>query len=129
MKDEQKIIEENIEPTQEKDTKPEYLPGTVTADEIENRKDKTFTIVGYGMRTMRSLDDESKSVEKLVLAITLNDGTPLDYFPNKTSQDTIRNQLGTRLLKAWVNEAFEWEVLKQQVAGTKRNVLFVKERD
>lgn len=122
------IEELNTEPTQQaQDRKIEFLPGTITADEIENRQDKTFTITGYGMRTMRSLDDESKQVEKLVLTVKLSDGTELDYFPNKTSQDTMRNTVGTRILKEWVGKTFEWEVLKQNIAGNKRNVLFVKE--
>jgi len=109
------------------DRKIEFLAGTITADEIENRKDKTFTIIGYGMRTLRSLDDESKQVEKLVLKVKLSDGTELDYFPNKTSQDTMRNKLGTRLMKDWLNKTFEWEVQKTMIAGTKRNVLYVRE--
>jgi len=113
--------------TKPQDRRIEFLPGTVTADEIANREDKTFTIVGYGMRTMRSLDDESKQVEKLVLTVKLSDETELDYFPNKTSQDIIRNKLGTRLMKEWVGKTFEWEVQKQTIAGTKRNVLFVRE--
>lgn len=123
----QEEVDKEVQFNRSLDKPVDTLTGTVTADEIANREDKTFKITGYGMRKLRSLDDESKEVEKLVLYVELSDGVSLDYFPNKTSQDTIRNKLGTRLLKEWVGKTFEWEVLKQNVAGNKRNVLFIKE--
>ena len=125
--EEQFIPDEVIDKATVKDKPIEFLPGTVTADEIANRSDKTFKIIGYGMRTLKSLDDETKEVEKLVLTVEFKDGTQLDYFPNKTSQNTMRNKLGTRILKEWVGKTFEWEVLQQIVAGNKRNILYVKE--
>lgn len=99
---------------------------SVTGDYISNLKDKSFTIVSIPKyEIMKSMNDENSMVRKLKLIIKLTDGAIMDYYPNKTSQKKIMDQVGVKLSN-WEGVDGEFEVLEQMVGQQKKKVIYIK---
>ena len=107
---------------------PFFLEGfAVEGAVVEQFKDKRFTILGREYRETPRLDDPNEIERKLVLSVELAETKQQqDYFPNKTSQKTLGRMFGPNV-NDWIGKVAEWEINKQNVAGTMRAVLFVKE--
>lgn len=100
----------------------------LTADELSRLQDKNFTIVGHRYQTIEFDNPKTKekeTKEKLVLSISLSNKAIVDYYPNKTTEKTLKDKFG-RNLNEWVGQQAEFEVLDQMVAGEKKKVIYVR---
>lgn len=94
---------------------------------IKPLKDKTFKILAEGSyQKMPQADGTDR--EKFVMPIKLSDNTDILYIPNATAQKTLRKRFGNDTAK-WVGKTAEFELIKQNVRGEIKDVVFIKERE
>lgn len=107
----------------------EGLKGFALSGEmIKNMKDKHFQIIDVPKYVTRpDLDDPKKEVEKVIMTVKLADGTTEEYMPNKTSQVTIRNKVGSRVFKKWKGFKGKFITREQSVRKVLKDVIYVKE--
>ena len=72
-----------------------------------------------------SLDDNTKTKEKLILNVKISGKDRAEYYPNKTSSRFIANRIGTDMAK-WAGNRIFWKILDQKVAGQDKKVLYVE---
>ena len=99
----------------------------LSGDYIVGLKDKGFTIIDTPVyEEGQDLDNPEKTKKKLICTVELRDGQQIKYYPNKTSQKTIIAARGYQL-ENWVGFQGEFITKKQNVMGTEKEVIFVKE--
>jgi len=106
-----------------------FLKGfSLDAETVQNMKDATVLIKSARYDTMRDFNNPDKEIEKLVLLVETKDGQELDYYPNKTSQDTIAKKvLKTFDLNEWEGKTLRLYTEILLVGKDKRPVIFVSE--
>jgi len=96
----------------------------LTSTEVNKLADKTFIIAkASSYKSMPQQD--GKEVEKLVVPVKLSNGKVRDWIPNKTSQRKLVNLYGDNT-DDWIGKKAEFEIVKQNVRGDMKDVLFVK---
>lgn len=97
----------------------------LSGDMLDNIQDKHFTIVGYRQISMKDLSNPNQMKKKLILLIRLADGTQVEMYANRTSQNRIAAKKGLRL-QNWVGYQGELVVLTQMIGDKEKKVLYVK---
>jgi hypothetical protein len=72
-----------------------------------------------------SLEDPSKTKEKLIMNVKIAGKDLAEYYPNKTSSRFIANTIGTRM-EGWIGARIFWRINDQKVAGQDKKVLYVE---
>jgi hypothetical protein len=121
LEDEQKI-EEKTEPILDREVATGF---SLTGELVNNLEDKSFTIVGYKTILVKDLENPNKKKEKLVLIVRLHDGTQVDYFPNRTSQQTVISKRGFAY-KNWVGYENEFVVHEQKIGKELKKVIYIE---
>lgn len=105
----------------------EFIKGLVVeAEAISKMENKQFTIIDHSYRQIPDIREPTKTIEKLVLRIKLQeDSAELDYFPNKTSQKELVKLFGYDLDK-WHDQIVEFEVKEMMIGKETKKALFVK---
>ena len=75
---------------------------------------------------VKDLDNVGMLKQKCILSIELSDGTPIDYFPNKTSMQIIINARGLAY-KDWINYEGEFEIADQKIGKDMKKVIYIKD--
>ena len=96
----------------------------LTASEVTKLTDKSFTIVKPGQYKGMKQNDDTE-VKKLVLPIKLSNEKIRDWIPNKTSIKRLI-ELYDDNTDAWVGKKATFEIVKQNVRGEMKDVVFVK---
>lgn len=96
----------------------------LTSAEVNKLKDKTLTIMKPGVYKEMKQNDGTEA-KKLVLPIKLSNGKVRDWIPNKTSLKKLIELYDDDTDK-WVGKSAEFEIVKQNVRGEMKDVIFVK---
>ena len=74
-----------------------------------------------------SLEDPSKSKDKLIISVKLSNSSKAEYYPNKTSSRKIANLSMTTNMQTWIGKMFLWgDIVKQKVGSSgMKDVLYV----
>ena len=96
----------------------------LTASEVTKLTDKSFTIVKPGQYKGMKQNDDTE-VKKLVLPIKLSNEKIRDWIPNKTSIKRLIELYDDDTDK-WVGKKATFEIVKQNVRGEMKDVVFVK---
>jgi hypothetical protein len=105
----------------------EFASGfSLNGDYVKNLPKKKFKVLGYKTVLIDDLENKNAKKEKLVLIVELNDDkVPIEYYPNKTSQQTIIAKKGYAY-KNWVGFEGEFETFEQRVGKDMKNVIYIK---
>ena len=94
---------------------------------LKSLKDKKFKILAEGDYE-ELVQNDGKKESKFVLPIKLSDGTDILYIPNNTSIKILRKRFGNDTSK-WVKKEAEFCLIKQNVRGELKEVVFVAMTD
>jgi len=96
----------------------------LTSAEMIKLVDKSFTIAKAS--SYKSMPQQNgKETEKLVVPIKLSNGKVRDWIPNKTSIRKLVELHGDNT-DDWIGKKAEFEIIKQNVRGDMKDVIFVK---
>jgi hypothetical protein len=98
---------------------------TLSGEEVAQLTDKRFTINAEPKYV--NIDDNldpTKKIRKLIVPVTLSNGTQVDWFANKTSQKVIIAMCG-RILSKWIGFKGQFDVQRQRVGKEEREVIYV----
>jgi len=124
-----KMVEEiNIDVTDEQPkAENDMVEGfSLTGDILKTLDDKKVKIKDWAKRDFPDFKDPEKTRNKIVLSVELSNGATMDYIPNKTSLKTLMIKMGI-LMKFWIGNEIELEVVKTKVSGEDKEVIYVKE--
>lgn len=109
------------------ESKDEFIQGFALTGEIaDGLKDKHFTITAVPRyEEMQDFKDEKKVISKMVLDVKLADGMVVEWFPNRTSQNTILAARGFKRAN-WVGYKGEFVVKEVQIGKDFKKAVFVK---
>lgn len=101
----------------------------VEAVEVKKLVDgnKLFKVLGAEYKEVPSFADPEIKERKLILSVEMYNKDVLDYYPNKTSQKTLKSLTGTTEMDKWIGRTFTWTVIEQMIHGKMGQVLFVNE--
>ena len=108
----------------------EFKDLAVEGDAIKSmvRSQRWFTILAPEPRyeTIPSIEDPTKTKEKLIVCVELSNKSKAEYYPNKTSSRKMANLSGTTDMSKWVGLSFYWgNITKQKIGGAEKNVLYI----
>lgn len=114
--------------TKEKQEEGSAIEGfSLSGEEVYHMTDKTFTITAEPFyREIPSLNDPEKIDKRLIVPVTLANGTIAEWYANKTSQKSIIAKKG-RNLRNWIGYKGEFIVKEQKVGKADKLVIYVKE--
>lgn len=106
----------------------EFKDLAVQGDQIAmmGEKERWAEIIGPEPRyeQVPSLQDPTKTKEKLIMHVRLSNGSVAEYYPNKTSARFIGARKGTEMAD-WIGTTIFWKILKQIVGGQEKDVLYI----
>ena len=120
------IKEETVDLKHGQEVKEEYAQiSSLTGDYVNLLKNREFTILGYKTIVLKDRKNEKNLVKKLILRIKLaENGLEMDYFPNKTSINSIISERGLAY-KDWVGYSTELISAVQMINGAQKRVIYV----
>ena len=96
----------------------------LTGDFVKKLTDKKFEVLEAGqLEQMQQADGTEK--ENLVLPVKLSDGQKHLWIPNNTSKKVFR-KLYSDDTQNWIGKKAEFEVVKQNVRGEMKEVIYIK---
>lgn len=94
------------------------------ASTLLNLKKLNFEVTDSGrFEAMPQADGTTK--EKFIITVKLSDETIIDWIPNESSKKTLRGALGDDT-EQWIGKGGIFEIVKMNVRGEMRDVIFVK---